>query len=104
MTFAAVLQHFAQAGKRQKADDFEFQRGFAMLFARARRKSTIKPQRKDTFGGGGDPGGNRVDKNNGFTHRPLQNRSGKPNFMSPRLKRGLNIHFSERVCQTAARS
>ena len=57
LTFAAVLQHFAQAGKRQKADDFEFQRGFIVLFARARRKSTIKPQRKDTFGGGASPRG-----------------------------------------------
>ena len=103
MTFAAVLQHFAQAGERQKAYDFEFQRDFILL-SQGRGKSTIKPQRKDTFGGGGDPGGKRVDKNKGFTHRPLQNRSGKPNSMAPRLKRGLNANFSGKVRQTAARS
>ena len=62
LSFAAVLQHFAQAGKRQKADDFEFQRGVIVLFERARTKSTIKPQRKDTFGGGVQQGPNESTK------------------------------------------
>ena len=43
-------------------------------------------------------------KNSGFTHRPLQNRSEKPNSKQTRLKPQKEAHFVQKGSQTAARS
>ena len=67
-------------------------------------KSTVK---YETFGGGvkgSETRANRIDKNSGFTHRPLQNRSEKPNSKQTRLKPQKEAHFVQKVSQTAART
>ena len=67
-------------------------------------KSTVK---YETFGGGekgSETSANRIDKNSGFTHRPLQNRSEKPNSKQTWLKPQKEAHFVQKVSQTAARS
>ena len=66
-------------------------------------KSTVK---YETFGGevkGSETRANRIDKNSGFTHRPLQNRSEKPNSKQTRLKPQKEAHFLQKTRQTAAR-